>query len=112
AVFAIAIMLLVLEIRLPHLNPEAGGRELIRALLLLTPKLIGFAVSFAVVGSMWIEHHRIFRYIGAGTTGCSGGIYSCYWWWHSCRSPLPCTARITSWGLHSCCMQAVSVWQA
>src|SRR5262245_146667 len=69
AVFAIAITLLVLEIRLPHLSPEAGGRELIRALLPLTPKLIGFAVSFAVVGSMWIEHHRIFRYIGGWDDG-------------------------------------------
>lgn len=59
AVFAIAI----LEIRVPHLGAEARGRELLVGVLQLLPKLIGFAVSFMVVGSMWIEHHRIFRHI-------------------------------------------------
>jgi len=63
AVFAIAITLLVLEIRVPHLPPETGNRELLRSVLQLLPKLVGFAASFIVIGSMWIEHHRVFRYI-------------------------------------------------
>jgi len=63
AVFAIAITLLVLEIQAPHLGADSSDRDLLAALLGLLPKLIGFAVSFAVIGSMWIEHHRIFRYI-------------------------------------------------
>jgi uncharacterized membrane protein len=64
AVFAIAITLLILEVRAPHLPEGAGNRDLVGALFGLLPKLIGYAVSFMVIGSMWIEHHRVFRYIG------------------------------------------------
>jgi uncharacterized membrane protein len=60
-VFAIAITLLVLEIRLP---PEAavdhaGG--LARALLGLWPSYAGYAVSFVTVGIMWANHHELIR---------------------------------------------------
>ena len=63
AVFAIAITLLVLEIRVPHLPSEASNRDLVGAVLHLAPKVVGFVVSFIVIGSMWIEHHRVFRYM-------------------------------------------------
>jgi uncharacterized membrane protein len=60
-VFAIAITLLVLEIRLP---PEAdiehaGG--LARALLALWPSYAGYAVSFVTIGIMWTNHHELIR---------------------------------------------------
>ena len=29
----------------------------------MIPKFVGFLVSFFIVGLMWFEHHRIFRYI-------------------------------------------------
>lgn len=65
AVFAIVITLLVLELRVPHIEKEhlneAGVRH---ALVELVPKFLGFIYSFFVVGMMWIEHHRIFRHIG------------------------------------------------
>jgi len=65
AVFAIAITLLVLEIKVPHVDPEylndAGIRH---ALVELLPKVAGFIFSFFIIGLMWIEHHRIFCYIG------------------------------------------------
>lgn len=64
AVFAIAITLLILDVRAPHLPDGARNRELVEALAGLLPKLVGYLVSFMVVGSMWIEHHRVFRYIG------------------------------------------------
>ena len=70
AVFAIAITLLVLEVKAPHAPPGAPESELAVQLLHLLPKLIGFVVSFLVVGSMWIEHHRIFRYVA----GYDGGL--------------------------------------
>ncbi len=69
AVFAIAITLLVLEIRVPHLARGAANRELAMALVDLIPKISGFIVSFFVVGSMWIEHHRIFRYMARCNEG-------------------------------------------
>ncbi len=62
AVFAIAITLLVIEIRLPHLGSEseAGLRA---ALLGLAPHYIGFLVSFFVIGRFWMGHHRLFGYL-------------------------------------------------
>ena len=68
AVFAIAITLLVLEIKPPHLD-EASEAALIHGLVKLIPKFTGFLVSFLIVGAMWIEHHRIFRYLKDFDTG-------------------------------------------
>jgi uncharacterized membrane protein len=62
AVFAIVITLLVLELKVPHLaeHTESGLRH---ALVELLPKIAGFVISFLIIGLMWVEHHRIFRYI-------------------------------------------------
>ncbi|HEX8300141.1 TMEM175 family protein [Sphingomonas sp.] len=59
AVFAIAITLLVIEIRPPALH-GANEAELGRALLGLIPNYIGFLVSFFVIGRFWLGHHRLF----------------------------------------------------
>jgi TMEM175 potassium channel family protein len=62
-VFAIAITLLVLEIKVPH-EPElvaAGG--LWPALGNLWPSYLGYALSFATLGIMWANHHAMFQYI-------------------------------------------------
>jgi len=59
-VFAIAITLLVLEIKVPH-EVEAG--RLARALLEQWPSYLAFLTSFSFIGIMWINHHRIFRLI-------------------------------------------------
>jgi uncharacterized membrane protein len=64
AVFAIAITLLALEIRLPELH-EPTTRELRLALLDLLPQFYSFAISFWIIGVYWLAHHRIFRYIRA-----------------------------------------------
>ncbi len=61
AVIAIAITLLALQIRLPDGAIPASG--LPAALWALTPQLIGFVISFFVVGVFWISHHRLFEYI-------------------------------------------------
>lgn len=61
AVFAIAITLLVIEIRVPTLPHNATDRDLVVALLNLTPRIVGFIISFFLVGQTWIEHHRIGR---------------------------------------------------
>lgn len=60
--FAIAITLLVIEIKVPHVEPvtEAG---LSAALQLLLPNYVGFLISFFVIGRFWIGHHRIFGFL-------------------------------------------------
>jgi uncharacterized membrane protein len=62
AVFAIVITLLVLELKVPHLA-EHNDPSLRHALVELLPRVAGFVISFLIIGPMWIEHHRIFRYI-------------------------------------------------
>ena len=62
AVFAIVITLLVLELKVPHLT-EHTESSLRNALVELLPRVAGFVISFLIIGLMWIEHHRIFRYI-------------------------------------------------
>ena len=52
AVFAIAITLLALEIRLPGMH-DPTARDLRRALLNLLPQFYGFAISFWIVGVYW-----------------------------------------------------------
>jgi uncharacterized membrane protein len=63
AIFAIAITLLVLEIEAPHLGRGAEEGALLNALLGEIPKILGFLVSFLVVGTYWTSHHRLFRWI-------------------------------------------------
>lgn len=64
AVIAIVITLLVLEIRVPHLEGDHLNESGIRhALVEMLPKFLGFTYSFFIIGMMWIEHHRIYRYI-------------------------------------------------
>jgi uncharacterized membrane protein len=60
-VFAIAITLLVLEIRIP--SRELGGAGLGAALLHLWPSYIGYVISFATIGIMWANHHAIFTIV-------------------------------------------------
>jgi uncharacterized membrane protein len=62
AVFAIVITLLVLELKVPHIS-EHTEPALRHALVELLPRVAGFVISFLIIGLMWIEHHRIFRYI-------------------------------------------------
>jgi uncharacterized membrane protein len=59
AVFAIAMTLLVLEIRLP----EGADDDLWGALGSIWPSFFAYALSFAIIGLNWITHHRKFRFI-------------------------------------------------
>ncbi|MEZ4672538.1 MAG: TMEM175 family protein [Anaerolineae bacterium] len=63
AVFAIAVTLLALEIRLPSEKSALTDAELLQYLLALWPKYLGYILSFLIVGSFWLGHHRRFRYI-------------------------------------------------
>jgi uncharacterized membrane protein len=63
AVFAIAITILVLDIRLPTGADAASSRELLLSLAGLWQEYLAFFVSFWVIGLSWISHHRKFLYI-------------------------------------------------
>lgn len=65
AVFAIAITLLALEIRLPPLPESATNAQLLAALNSLWPHYLSYMISFLAIGMMWIAHHRAFRQVHA-----------------------------------------------
>jgi len=58
-VFAIAMTLLILEIKVPN----AGSGDLSRQLIRQWPAYVAFVISFAFIGIMWINHHRLFTHI-------------------------------------------------
>jgi len=60
-VFAIAITLLILEIRLPHAAPETTDGALWTALGGLWPSYLAFLLSFFVILVMWVNHHELLR---------------------------------------------------
>lgn len=64
AVFAIAITLLAIEIKIPEISRDqvTDGR-LLYILGELIPKFIGFIVSFFLIGQYWRVHHRLFGYV-------------------------------------------------
>ena len=59
-VFAIAITLLILEIKVPHAEQ---GHGLWAGLLALWPSYIAFLMSFVVILIMWVNHHELLRMV-------------------------------------------------
>ncbi|MFC1875093.1 TMEM175 family protein [Chloroflexota bacterium] len=68
-VFAIVMTLLVLDISIPEIERSSVQAELPGRLLELWPKFYSYALSFVVLGLMWISHRRIFHYIKRSNSG-------------------------------------------
>ncbi len=64
-VFAIAITLLILEIRVP----DAEDGELWNDLLKLWPSYGAYAVSFLTIGVMWVNHHHLMAFVASVDRG-------------------------------------------
>ena len=62
-VFAIAITLLVLEIKVPR-----EGVPLLPALREQWPEFLGYYISFAFIGGIWITHSSVTKYMKRGDT--------------------------------------------
>ncbi len=63
AVFAIAITLLVLELKVPEREAVQAAGGLGKALVLEIPRFYAYIISFMVIGNYWMVHHRMFRYL-------------------------------------------------
>jgi uncharacterized membrane protein len=72
-VFAIVVTLLVLEIRVPHVEDPASVPALARSLVALAPKFLSWVISFVTVCVIWMNHHRVFRLMGRIDPGL-------FWW--------------------------------
>ena len=60
-VFAIAITLLVLDIRVPDIPENMVSSQLPGALLSLWPKYLGYVLGFIGISAFWVIHHGIFQ---------------------------------------------------
>jgi TMEM175 potassium channel family protein len=60
-VFAIAITLLVLDIKIPASDEIGTTRELWLALRHLGPSISAFVLSFAIILITWVNHHGFFK---------------------------------------------------
>jgi uncharacterized membrane protein len=64
-VMAIAITLLILEVRVP----PTDGRSLTTKLAAEWPSYAGYVVSFLTIGIIWVNHHQMFKLIARVTHG-------------------------------------------
>ncbi len=63
-VFAIAVTLLVLDLKVPNLPMNAVSDAELRAELLRQwPAYLGFLSSFATILIIWVNHHNLFRLV-------------------------------------------------
>ncbi len=62
AVIAIAMTLLIIEIKAPHI-PDHSTVEVQKSLLDLIPKFVSFFISFFVIAIYWKAHHHLFGFV-------------------------------------------------
>lgn len=62
-VFAVAMTLLVLDIKVPELEQALASAELPYRLLALWPKFLSYAISFVILGVYWVGHHLQLSFI-------------------------------------------------
>jgi uncharacterized membrane protein len=59
-IFAVAMTLLVIELKLPDAQVPA---DLANGVAHLIPKFVAWIISFFVLGIFWFSHHRLFHYV-------------------------------------------------
>ncbi len=64
-VFSVAVTLLVLNIQIPHFGADKTASDLVAAMLEQWPSYLAFALTFISLGSVWVSHHQMFRYVEA-----------------------------------------------
>ncbi len=62
-VIAIIITLMILEIKMPHIESGASSAKVWHALSGVVPYFISYILSFIVIGIMWVNHHYLFHLV-------------------------------------------------
>src|SRR2546425_3417736 len=68
-VFAIAMTILVLELKVPELVDVRSVDELRRSLVHQAPTFFSYLLSFAVLGMFWYRHNRQYRHFRVINSG-------------------------------------------
>jgi uncharacterized membrane protein len=62
-VFAIALTLLILQVKVPSPSQIGSEAELQNFLLQQWPAYLSYALSVVIIGLYWVAHHGLFHYI-------------------------------------------------
>jgi uncharacterized membrane protein len=62
-IYAVAMTLLVIELKLPAHELIHSQEELVAAVINLLPKFIAWVISFLVLSLFWLGHHRLFNQV-------------------------------------------------
>jgi uncharacterized membrane protein len=62
-VFAIALTLLIIDVKLPSEETIGSAPELWRALQRLTPSVLAFTLSFGIILITWVNHHAALKLV-------------------------------------------------
>ena len=60
-IFAVAMTILIIDIRVPALVQPGDGYELMKYLWKMWPLFRSYYISFAILGMYWIAHHALFH---------------------------------------------------
>lgn len=63
AVFAIAITLLVIDLKVPSIPENGTEQDFLNSISQQLPNFIGFIMSFFIIGLYWFLHHKIFGFV-------------------------------------------------
>ena len=77
-IYAVAMTLLVIELKLPAHELIKNQADLINAVGHLLPKFIAWIISFLVLSMFWLGHHRLFqivRHVDGKLVGLNLGDY-------------------------------------
>ena len=71
-IFALAMTLMVLDLRVPAMDALHSEHDLWRSLIALAPGLVMYMMSFLTLGIFWIEHRHNSITLSAPTRACHG----------------------------------------
>ena len=113
AIFAIAMTLLAVGLDVPKIADEVSGKELLEAFDDMGSQILMFFISFAVLGSFWLAHHRFFGRLSTIDRRVTGVnlLYLAF----IAFLPFPSSVlgaygdNAVAVGLYACCIAAISL---
>jgi uncharacterized membrane protein len=68
-IYAVAMTLLVLELKLPEAEPGLTDAALLAQFAHLVPRFIAWLISFLILAVFWLSHQRAFHYVRGVDSG-------------------------------------------
>jgi uncharacterized membrane protein len=69
AVFAIAITLLIIEIKFPEIHKHSSSQEILTSFKPVVIRFLGFMLSFFYIGLTWARHLKVCKYMRSYDNG-------------------------------------------